>query len=123
MTRINLLLVEKAVKFHYTWIKNLVSLLNHQSKDGYRKYFCERCLHGFTREYLIEAHKPDCGIGQTAMKVEMPEEGKNELTFQSHHKQLPAPYIIYADFEALTRKIEGPMLDPEKKQHPENATP
>ena len=48
------------------------------------------------------------------MRVEMPEEGKNKLIFQNHHKQLPAPYIISADFEALTTKIEGPELDPTK---------
>ena len=42
----------------------------------------------------------------------MPEEVKNKLTFQNHHKQLPAPFIIYADFEALTTKVEGPELDP-----------
>ena len=68
-----------------------------------------------TREDLLEPHKPDCrGIGQTAVQVEMPEEGKNKLAFQNHHKQLPAPYIIYADFEALTTKVEGPELDPTK---------
>ena len=42
----------------------------------------------------------------------MTEEGKNKLAFQNHHKQLPAPYIIYADF--LTTKVEGPELDPTK---------
>ena len=48
------------------------------------------------------------------MRVKMPEEGKNKLTFQNHHKQLPAPYIIYANLEALTTKAEGPELDPTK---------
>ena len=113
--RINLLLIEKAGKFHYTWIKDLNRLLHDQSKHTERKHFCERCLHGYTREDLLEAHKPECrGIGQTAVRVEMPEEGKNKLAFQNHHKQLPAPYIIYADFEALTTKVEGPELDPTK---------
>ena len=111
---INLLLIEKAGKFHYTWIKDLNRLLYNQSKHRERKHFCERCLHGYTREDLLEAHKPDCrGIGQTAVRVEMPEAGKNDkLTFQNHHKQFPAPFVIYADFEALTTKIEGPELDP-----------
>ena len=115
LPRINTLLIEKAGKLHYTWIKDLNRLLYDQSKYEGRKHFCERCLHGYTREDLLEAHKPECrGIGQTAVRVEMPEEGKNKLTFQNHHKQLPAPYIIYADFEALTTKIEGPELDPGK---------
>ena len=113
--RINLLLIEKAGKFHYTWIKDLNRLLYDQIKHRERKNFCERCLHGYSREDLLEAHRPECkGIGQTAARVEMPEEGKNKFTFQNHHKQLPAPYIIYADFEALTTKVEGPELDPTK---------
>ena len=41
----------------------------------------------------------------------MPEEG-TKLTFQNWHKQLSAPYVIYADFEALTTKIDGPEHDP-----------
>ena len=113
--RINLLLIEKAGKFHYTWVKDLNRLLYDQSKHRERKHFCERCLHGYTRDDLLEAHKPECrGIGQTAVRVEMPEEGKNKLVFQNHHKQLPAPFIIYADCEALTTKIAGPELNPSK---------
>ena len=108
-------MIEKAGKFHYTWIKDLNRLLYDQSKHRERKHFCVRCLHGYTREDLLEAHRPECkGIGQTAVRVEMPEGGKNKLAFQNHHKQLPAPYIIYADFEALTTKVEGPELDPTK---------
>ena len=99
MPRINLLLIEKAGKFHYTRIKDLNRLLHDQSKYNNRKHYCERCLHGYKREDLLEAHKPECrGIGQTAVRVEMPKEGKNAQAFQNHHKQLPAPYIIYADW-------------------------
>ena len=115
LPRINLLLIGKAGKSHYTWVKDLNRLLYDQSKHKERKHFCKRCLHGYSRKDLLEAHQPDCrGIGQTAIQVDMPEEGKNKLTFQNHHKQLPAPYIIYADFESLTRKIEGLELDPAK---------
>ena len=72
--RINMLLIEKASKFHYTWIKNLNRLIYDQSKHRERKYFCERCLHGYVREDTLESHRPECrGIGQTAVRVEMPE--------------------------------------------------
>ena len=113
--RINLLLIELTGKFHYTWIKNLNRLLYDQSKHREPKRFCERCHHGYRREDLLEAHRPECcRIGQTAVRVEMPEKGKKKHTFQNHHKQLPAPYTVYADFEALTTKVEGPELDPTK---------
>ena len=112
---INLLMVGKAEKYHYTWIKDINRLLYTESKHKERKHFCERCLHGYSREELLKAHKPECrGIGQTAVRVKMPEEGKNKLSFQNHCKQLSAPFVIYADFEALTTKIEGPALNPSK---------
>ena len=125
MPHIHLLLTEKAGKFHYTWIKDhLNHLLRDQSKHKERKHFCERCLQGYTREDLLEAHRPDCrGIGQTAVRVEMPEKGKNKVFFQNHYKQLPVSFIIYADFEAFTAKVEGPELHPRKEQYQENATP
>ena len=115
MPRRNLLLIEKAGEFHYTGIKDLNCLLYDSSKHKERKHFCERCLHGYRREDQLEAHKPECrGIGQMAVWVDMPKESENKLAFQNYHKQLPAPYIIYADFEALTAKVEGPKPDPAK---------
>ena len=91
MPRVNVLLIEDT-KFQYTWIRDLNRLLYDQSKHKEHKHYCERCLHGYKREDLLEAHKPECrGIGQTAVRVEMPEEGKNKLAFQNLHKQLPAP--------------------------------
>ena len=107
---VNLLLVEKMVKYHSTYVRDLNHLLYEPSKKEHRKYFCERRLHGSSREDLLEKHKPECkGIGGTAVRVEMPEEGV--LTFQNSHKRLPAPYVIYADFEALTTKIAVSALD------------
>lgn len=40
------------------------------------------------------------------LRVDTSEEGK--LRFRNWHKQLPAPYNIYADFQALTIKFEVP---------------
>ena len=30
--------------------------------------------------------------------------GENELKFNHHNKQIPVPFVIYADFEAITKK-------------------
>ena len=52
----------------------------------------------------------------------MPEQGKNTLSFQNHHKQMKVPYVICADFEALVRKIPGCERGPDmaKKLHRED---
>ena len=37
----------------------------------------------------------------------MPKKGENILKFNNFHKQLPVPFVIYADFEAITKKVQG----------------
>ena len=118
--RINLLLFsrkwkgeEMVEKWHYTWIKDLNRLLYDQSKHHERKHFCDSCLHGYSRDDLLKSHKSDCmGIGKTAVRIDMPEKGQNILEYKNWHRQMPVPFIIYADFEYLTTKIEGPELNP-----------
>ena len=37
----------------------------------------------------------------------MPEKVHNILKLNNFHEQLPKPFVIYADFEAITEKIQG----------------
>ena len=37
----------------------------------------------------------------------MPKKGENIVQFKNHQRQMPAPFVIYADFEAITEKIQG----------------
>ena len=46
----------------------------------------------------------------------MPDEGKNILSFQNHHKQMKMPFVIYADFEALVKQIPGHEREPDSKK-------
>lgn len=43
--------------------------------------------------------------GEQSMK--MPDQDNNILTFQNFHKQLQVPFVIYAEFETITEKIQG----------------
>ena len=36
----------------------------------------------------------------------MPKEG-SMVQFQNYHKQIPVPFVIYDDFEAITEKVTG----------------
>lgn len=117
--RINIMLIEQeeedGLYVHYTWIKDLNRLLYDQTKHKERKHFCERCLHGYTRADLLEQHKPDCrGNGERAIRIEMPKSEKSILKFENWHRQMKVPFVIYADFESIINKIEGPTLDPIK---------
>ena len=115
--RINLMVIEKeeeyGIRTHYTWIKDLNRLLHDQNKTTHRYYYCERCLHGYTREDLLEEHKPECrGNGERAIRIEMPKPEKSIVKFENWHRQMKAPFVIYADFESIIKKIEGPAFDP-----------
>ena len=37
----------------------------------------------------------------------MPKAGENILKFYNHNKQLPVPFTIYADFEAIMKKVQS----------------
>ena len=39
--------------------------------------------------------------------IKMPAKNDNILKFNNFHKQLAVPFVIYADFEAITEKIHG----------------
>ena len=46
----------------------------------------------------------------------MPKQGENILKFNNFHKQLPVPFVIYADFEAVTKKVQGCEQSEEMKE-------
>ena len=46
----------------------------------------------------------------------MPKKGENILKFNNFHKQLPVPFVIYADFEVITKKVQGCKHDEEMEK-------
>ena len=78
-------------------------------------FYCERCLIGFTRNDLLEDHLVDCrGVNDRAIRIKMPTENNKSIKFVNHKNQLKAPWVIYADFESIIKKIEGPLLPTNK---------
>ena len=115
--RINLMLIKSGEIQHCCYVKRVSALLFDQSKNSNAKHYCMMCLTGFSRADFLESRKKYCnGVNGSQTRIEMPEEGKNTISFQNHHKQMKMPYVIYADFEALVRKIPGCERGPESKQ-------
>ena len=109
--RINLMLTKKEENTHYSLIKRLTALLYDQTKHNKSKHFCESCLHGFFKKDLLERHKPECkGLLKSPTRTELPKEGENKMSFKNHHKQMKSPYVVYADFEYILRKMHGASL-------------
>ena len=90
---------------HFVYVKDVNQFNFNFSKMKTKKYFCMHCLQCFYTEYHLENHQEDCLIINGTQKIEMPEEGST-VYFHNHQKQLPGPFVIYADLEAITKKID-----------------
>lgn len=100
---ITLLLWSEGNTNHYAWIKNLNRLLSSQTKHNGELYHCERCFHGFRREELLKQHKTLCQ-NVPMQRTIMTDEG---VYFRNQYKSEPAPFVVYADFEAITPRVSN----------------
>ena len=109
-----LLLITEGENNHYVLIKNFNKFMFNQTKHEHSKHFCMYCLQCFSREDVLTEHKNNCIVINGEQAIKMPEKGNNTLKFMNHHKQLPVPFVIYADFEAITEKIHSCQPNNEK---------
>ena len=108
--KINTLLNQDEEKTHYVWIKNLNRLLN--SKNNKQMFYCERCLIGYSRDDLLQAHFEECqGINEQAVSIQMPTLSNRIIKFVNHKNQLKAPWVIYADFESIIKMLDSATLE------------
>ena len=103
----NLLLITENENKHYVLIKNFNKFMYDVTKHKDSKHFCMHCLQCFSSERVLTAHKENCFQLNGAQAIKMPDKNNNILKFNNPHRQLPVPFVIYADFEAITEKIHG----------------
>ena len=65
------------------------------------------CLQCFSSESILIKHTNNCLTINGKQAINMLKQGDNILKFNNFHKQLPVPFVIYADFEAITKKVQG----------------
>ena len=115
--QMNLLLITKDEKKHYFLIKEFNAFMYNQSKYKERKHFCMYCLQCFSSERILANHVNNCLTINGAQAVNMPKQGENILKFNNFHKQLPVPFVIYAEFEAITKKVQSCEQSEEMKKN------
>ena len=114
--QMNLLLITKDEKKHYVLIKDFNAFMYNQSKHKERKHFCMYCLQCFSSERVLANHVNNCLTINGAQAINMPKQGENIPKFNNFHKQLPVPFVIYADFQAITKKVQGCEQSEEMKK-------
>ena len=74
------------------------------------------CLQCFSSESILVKHTNNCLTISGAQTINMPKQGENILKFNNFNKQLPVPFVIYADFKAITKKVQGCEQSEEMKK-------
>ncbi|CAH3171136.1 unnamed protein product [Porites lobata] len=110
---IDLFLYEENGKYHYSLIKNFSRLFRSQitSRTNEPIHICKRCFTGFTKEELLQKHILYC-TNNESVSVKMPKSG-SILHFKNYHKQIPIPFVAYADFECFTKPMNTCCPNPE----------
>ena len=109
-----LLLITENENKHYVLIKDFNKFMYNQTKHEHRKHFCMHCLQCFSSDRVLNNHKENCIQVNGTQAIRMPNKDNNILKFNNFHKQQPVPFVIYADFEAITEKVHGCQQDGNK---------
>ena len=106
--------LEKDGVSHYSLIKNFTRLVKSQitsSKNG-SVFICKKCFSHFTKNELLKKHILYCSNNETVV-VNMPPQN-TMLGFKNYHKQLPIPFVVYADFECFTKPMNTCSPNPKE---------
>lgn len=110
---IDLLYIKTSKTEHYCWIKDLWRLVGRQlTKDHKKRYICKRCLNHFNSEEVLNDHMIDCGLHKPGKAI-LPKPYDNILKFKNWNHSLRVPFVIYADFESMLRKVSTSQPNPE----------
>jgi len=78
-------------------------------------FYCERCLHGFLSQQKLEAHEVDCAQVNEC-RVTMPKVFEDKsgnkghiVKFKNFGHKTKVPFVVYADFESLLKKVHQPQ--------------
>ena len=104
---IDLFLYEEEGKYHYLLIRNFSRLFRSQitSRTNGKIHICKRCFTHFSKEELFQKHIEYCSSNESVAVCMPPRSTK--LRFNNYHKQLPIPFVVYADFECFTKPISN----------------
>ena len=110
---ITLMLIKDGENSHYCLVNNMSALLASQINNhkGTRN-ICLNCFNGYNTKQALNEHKEYC-YNNECVKTIMPEKG-TFLRFKNFHHSEKAPFVVYADTEALIKEMHNCDPNPNK---------
>ena len=110
-----LLYIEEGDKNHCVLIKDYNRFFSTCNKHQHLNHYCLYCLRKFYTKNSLEKHQENFIAinGVQAIDLPRPFIDKNgveripSVYFKNHHRQLPSPFVIYADFESNLEKMSS----------------
>ena len=99
----NLLLISDENKSPYAYIKDFNIFMCNKTKNK-NKYFCKCFLQCFSSENVWIEHKENRLIINDKQSAKLK---SGLISFESHFKQLPVPFKIYADFGCILKGVKS----------------
>ena len=91
--------------YHYVLIQDLKILVNSLKQvPRSSSELCRYCFHVYCTAEIYETHFEAC-IRNEATTIKLPDETKNYLQFGIYQCRWFAPYVMYFDFESLTKPV------------------
>ena len=105
-----LLITDLEKDFHYSLVTKPSRLISPQYNNHKGKlYICWNCLNVFQKEEKFIYHKEQCMLNIT-QNITMPKEG-SYVEFKKYKNTTYHPFVVYADIECITTKLETPDLN------------
>ena len=107
-----LLIKDEDKNTHYTLVNDSSKLLSSQfSKHKSVNFICWNCMNIFYEKEKFLNHREQCQNNNPCI-LKMPKEG-TFIKFKNYQRTKKYPFVIYADIESLTTKIEYADVNPE----------
>ena len=91
------LLFERDGIQHYTTISNFSRLVGSELSNHEHAVY----LYAYSTQELLDVHATDCCHAQRTKFTEDP-----RCRFSNIQKQLPVPFVLYADFESILKHVD-----------------
>ena len=101
-----LLLSDEHNRKHYCLITNMSRLLSSLTKHDGARFYCDYCLHRFSKQTLLDDHVPRCAP-HGEQKTVMPSGKFSIMSFTNYTYLHKVPFTIYADFESLIVPVQS----------------
>jgi len=105
-------LIEKSdgTTSHYVTIKDLSKIVAPFKQK--KRFFCENCFSPHQSEPALKKHEEECFANEPT-RIKLPRYGGKDhfLSWKEWRYKLPAPFVVYADTEALLRETRDSDKD------------